>query len=120
MTEPDPRPRVLLVDDEPDLLTILSSLLEEEGYSVATATTGPEAVALARGEHFDVVLTDLKLPGIDGIDVLEQIGEIDPRARLVLMTGFVSDEIRAMLASQGYPCLLKPFDLEEVVAVMWE
>jgi CheY-like chemotaxis protein len=110
--------RVLLVDDEPDLLAILASLLEDEGYSVATATSGPEAVERARGEHFDVVVSDLKMPGMGGLEILAAIGAVDPDVRSVLMTGFVSEETRSLLASQGCPCLMKPFDIEEIVEVM--
>lgn len=118
MTPASPRERVLVVDDEPDLLAILAFLLEDEGYSVATASSGVEAVERARGEHFDVVVTDLKMPGMDGLEVLAEIGRVDPETRSMVMTGFVSEETRTLLDSQGYPYLLKPFEIEEIVALM--
>jgi CheY-like chemotaxis protein len=112
--------RVLVVDDEPDLLCVLATLLEDEGYEVVTAASGDEAVARARREHFHLMVTDLKMPGMDGLEVVAAIGAIDPDVRPILMTGFVSDEIRSTLDARGVPYVLKPFEIEEIVTAMHE
>jgi len=112
------RPRILIIDDEADLLEILGLELREAGYDVTCAATGADAVRRARREHFDVILTDYKMPGMDGIETLSAIEKTDPTMRAVLMTGFASDDVQAALRRSGRPHIAKPFDFDDLLTTL--
>jgi CheY-like chemotaxis protein len=82
-------PSVLLVDDNRDGLLVRRAVLEEEGYRVAMALNGVEALALFTAGHFDVVVTDNRMPLMDGVELIRRIREAKPQARVVLLSGFV-------------------------------
>ncbi|HRD51743.1 MAG TPA: response regulator transcription factor [Flavobacteriales bacterium] len=107
--------RILLVEDEPSLRSTLKLNLELEGYAVSTAQTGPEAMERLRGAHFDAVIMDVMLPGIDGFNVVETIrleGNKVPVLFLTARTG-TDDRIRGLRAGDDH--LGKPFDLTELL-----
>lgn len=112
------RPRILVVDDEPDLLEILAAELTDAGYDVTCAESGREAVDRVRRDHFDVVLTDYKMPGMDGLATLAAIEAVHPNQRAVLMTGYASDDVRNALKKSGRPYLPKPFDRDDLLATL--
>jgi len=86
VTDPD-TPRVLLVDDELDFLEMLSQRLRLRGLPVVTAPSGPEALEVLDREEVDVVVLDVRMPGMDGIEVLRRIKESHPRVEVVMLTG---------------------------------
>ncbi len=112
------RPRILVVDDEPDLLEILALELKDAGYDVTCAESGRDAVGYARGEHFDIVLTDYKMPGMDGLEALSAIEKADPNLRAVLMTGYASDEVQTALRMSGRPHIAKPFEVDDLLTTL--
>lgn len=85
--------RLLVIDDDPSTLSTLSALLESEGYAVETAESGERGLELAVGGIFDVVLCDVRLPGMSGLDVLRQLRERRLDASLIVMTGFASVDL---------------------------
>ncbi len=106
---------VMVVDDDPLVLDLLAEYLREDGYSVLTANSGEEAISKMRTAQLDVALVDLKMPGMDGLETIEQMTGIDPEAVTILMTGFptLDSSVRAIkLGASNY--ILKPFKLEEV------
>jgi DNA-binding NtrC family response regulator len=107
--------RILVVDDEEIVRESLSGWLEKDGYSVAAAADGPSALAALEAEPFAVVLLDLKMPGMDGLEVLEHAQATRPGAVVVLMTAYatVDTAVRAIKAG-AYDYLVKPFDPEEL------
>ena len=107
------KPRVLVVDDEPPQLEILRLILGSEGYEVATAASGRGALAALRRQPFDVVLTDLKMPDLSGIALLEEILREQPGACVVLMTahGTIDSAVEAMRKG-AFDYLTKPLDRE--------
>jgi len=107
------KPRVLVVDDEPPQLQILRLILGAEGYDVATAASGRGALASLRRQGADVVLTDLKMPDLSGIALLEQILREQPGACVVLMTahGTIDSAVEAMRKG-AFDYLTKPLDRE--------
>ncbi len=114
-----PRPRVLVVDDEPDLLDILADELSDAGYEVVCAPSGDEAVRLAaRGQRFDLALTDYKMPGLDGLQTIDALTRLDPTLRTVVMTGYVTGDVRAALRARRRPWIEKPFDLSALIATL--
>ncbi len=107
---------ILVVDDEKNYLLVLSAVLEEEGYEVFTALSGPEAIEIQKASDIDLVLTDMKMPGMDGIELLERIKERDPDLPVILMTahGTVDKAVEAMQKG-AYSYVLKPFDNERLI-----
>jgi len=110
--------RILIVDDEEDLTLGYSKCLSKVGYETKTANSGEEALALLREEIFDLVFLDIRLPKMDGMEVLKQALEIDPDLIVVMMTahGTVESAVEAMrLGAHHY--LMKGFDHEELRVV---
>src|SRR5512141_1502309 len=77
---------ILIVDDEKNYLLVLSAVLEEEGYEVLTAPGGAEALDVQKSSDIDLVVTDMKMPGMDGIELLEQVKARDPELPVIMMT----------------------------------
>ncbi len=102
--------KLLVVDDEPDVCELLAAALSEAGYAVRTCTNGTEAIELFRRERADLVFCDLKLPGIDGLSVLEAMKGIDPWATVIMVTGYGSVEVATHALRLGaYDFVEKPF-----------
>ncbi|HTQ45482.1 MAG TPA: HD domain-containing phosphohydrolase, partial [Polyangiaceae bacterium] len=118
-TAPDERPRVLIVDDEKFIRDILADFLGMEGYIVRTAEDGAAALQELGNAHYDLIISDLKMPNMGGIQLLEQIGTAAPNALTVIMTGFGTVETAIDAMKRGaYDYILKPFKVEEVIRVV--
>jgi two-component system NtrC family response regulator len=106
---------ILIVDDEKNYLLVLSAVLEEEGYEVLTTASSLEALEILKASDVDLVLTDMKMPGMDGIELLEQIKTRDPELPVIMMTahGTVDKAVEAMQKG-AYSYILKPFDNERL------
>jgi CheY-like chemotaxis protein len=106
---------ILLVDDEPLILSPLSLCLEDSNHRVTTAFSGQSALDLVRVKRFDLVITDLQMPGIDGITLLRSAKEIRPNTKVIIMTGSVlSASARRLISREADGFLDKPFSLEEL------
>jgi response regulator RpfG family c-di-GMP phosphodiesterase len=115
----DDRPSILVVDDEKVIRDMLADLLDMEGFHVRTAEDGSSALDELGRAHYDLVLSDLKMPKMGGIALLDQIGRVAPQAVTVIMTGFGTVETAIDAMKRGaYDYVLKPFKLEEVVHVV--
>jgi DNA-binding NtrC family response regulator len=110
-----PPKRILVVDDEPQIRNFIKSLFEMGGWDVHEAPSGTDGIEKIERERYDVILTDLKMPGADGIEVLRTAKKIQSDAEVVVMTGYgtVDAAIEAMRAG-AFHFLLKPFRAEEV------
>jgi CheY-like chemotaxis protein len=82
-------PNILLVDDSRDGLLVRRALLEELGYSVQIAINGEEGLKLFESSRFDLVVTDFRMPRMDGRQLIERIRQLDPNARVIMLSGFV-------------------------------
>lgn len=108
-------PRILVVDDEEDILKILKFILEKEGYIVDTAMNGEEALTLMDKNPYDIVLTDLRMPGMDGIELLEKVKALYPEVDVVIMTAYASIESAVSAIKKGAAdYIVKPFLNEDV------
>ncbi len=115
----DERPRVLIVDDEKFIRDILADFLGMEGYVVRTAEDGNAALNELNSTPYDLIISDLKMPRMGGIELLEQIGKKAPNALTVIMTGFGTVETAIDAMKRGaYDYILKPFKVEEVIHVV--
>ena len=107
---------VLVVDDEKNYPRILGAVLEEEGFEILTANSGAKALEILHNSDIDLVLTDMKMPEMDGIDLLEKIKARDPQLPVIMMTahGTVDKAVEAM-EKGAYSYLLKPFDNDRLI-----
>jgi DNA-binding NtrC family response regulator len=107
--------KVLLVDNDAEMVRVLSQHLQAEGYDVATATRGQDALAALRAEDVDVIVADLVMDGVDGMAIVREARQCDPAPRVILMTAFASLEtaIEAMRCG-AYDYLTKPFKLGQL------
>ena len=107
---------ILIVDDEINYTLILAAVLEDEGFETLTANSGAEAMATLAESDVDLVLTDMKMPAMDGIDLLERIKKEDADLPVIMMTahGTVEKAVEAMQKG-AYNYILKPFDNERLV-----
>ncbi len=107
---------ILIVDDEKNYPRILGAVLEEEGFEIYTANSGPEAIEILASSDVDLVLTDMKMPVMDGIQLLEKIKTKDPELPVIMMTahGTVDKAVEAMQKG-AYSYILKPFDNDRLI-----
>lgn len=113
------KPRVLVVDDEPFIRDILADFLAMEGYSVRTANDGQSALAELRAAPFDVVVSDLKMPNVGGLELLREVTQAYPSTLMVIMTGFGTVETAIHAMKQGaFDYVLKPFKADEIIRVV--
>lgn len=118
------RCQILVVDDEPELCHVLQKVLKKEGYRVLTATTGQKAIELLKKEKVHLLLLDLKMPDIGGLELLKKIrgeGKKKNRVPTVILTAYGSlSSAREAMALGAVDYLTKPFDLDEVKSVVKE
>ena len=106
---PKPKASILVVDDEPAMRLLLSSILKDEGYEVTAAASGEEALQLIATRQYHLVLTDLKMPGISGLELLAQVKRDDPDTAVIILTAFGTVEGAVEAMRQGaVHYLLKP------------
>ncbi len=114
-----PRPKILVVDDEPNVLLTVTAILQQESYDVDSAGGGEAAIRAIRSAHYDLVLTDLKMPGVDGLRVLEEVRNTSPSTVTVMMTGYGSVDSALEAVQRGaYEYLLKPTEVEDLKAAV--
>ncbi|HEX2172185.1 MAG TPA: response regulator [Dehalococcoidia bacterium] len=108
-------PRILLIDDEPNILETGRRVLERAGYQVCALDSAQAALDLMRAERLDAVVTDIMMPELSGVDLIEHIHDMLPDAAVVVMTGYGTDEVRAEMAGRGArEFLAKPFTPTEL------
>jgi DNA-binding response OmpR family regulator len=106
---------VLIVDDDESIRIILAEVLAKEGYDIAEAETGEEALEMLRQRDFDVVLTDLMMPVTDGMELLTIIRKLKPETRVIMITAFATIESAVEAMRKGASdYIAKPFDAEDV------
>lgn len=111
--------RVLLVDDELSMLLTLAANLELEGLEVETATSGALALALAREKTFDLVLSDVRMPQMNGVELFREIHKLHPCMPVILMTAFAMESLIEQAIHEGaFAVLPKPFDIDQVLKML--
>ena len=108
--------KILIVDDDRQILEMLSELLEEEGYSPESAIDGEQALNKLENENYHLVISDVRMPGIDGFEVLKQVKEKYKNTKVLLMTGYTDDyDISDALILGADDYITKPFDIPKVL-----
>lgn len=112
------RKSVLLVDDDPGMVDTLTDILQANRYEVAAARSGDTAVAMARSGAYDLVLMDIQMPGLNGVQALTAMKAAGLGARVIMMTAYTRDELVKEAEQQsGSPVLPKPLDLHRVLSL---
>lgn len=112
----NPPPRLLLIEDDRSLAAGLESVLTAEGYTVTLSARGDTGCELASTQDFEVILTDLRLPGLGGLDVVRRLHAAQPARPIILMTAHGTTETAIEATKLGaYDYLLKPFEMEELI-----
>ncbi len=111
--------RVLFVDDEQELVAAVTERLELRGIDAVGTTSGEQALERVEREHFDVVVLDVRMPGLDGLEVVRQLQQTHPELKVVLMSGHGSREAREEgLRLGAFDYLQKPVDIRHLVSIL--
>jgi DNA-binding NtrC family response regulator len=114
-------PKLLIIDDEEIALMNLQHVLKKNGYDIVTADTGPKGLNLLKNDHFDVVLTDLKMERVDGMRILEECRRNHPTTEVIMITGYATVDSAIEAMKQGaYHYIAKPYRIEAVRKVVAE
>ena len=107
--------RILLAEDEEAMRTYLERALTKAGYEVVAVDRGTEAVPLLETSHFDLLLSDIVMPEMDGIELAQVCAEVSPRTKVMFITGFAAVTLRASREQPQAKVLSKPFHLRDLV-----
>src|SRR5438552_1067041 len=114
-----PAAKILLIEDDPGIVMTLRRVLKEEGHEVLVEKRGDSGLAAAREDSFDIVITDMKLPGLNGLDLVRELHAAKPRLPIILMTAHGTTETAIQATQSGaYDYLLKPFEVPELIALV--
>ena len=112
-------PSVLIVDDEPNIIEILEIVLQDEGMEVHRASRGSEALAILKKKEIDVVISDIRMPDLSGVDLLREAKKIVPDTVFVMITAYASTETAIEAVQHGaYDYVTKPFQLDDIRSVV--
>lgn len=111
--------KILVVDDEEALRTVLSAELEGEGYQVSTAGDGEEAIKILGSQQFHLILLDIKMPNVDGFEVLKFVKQQQPSTKVIMLTGFA--DLKNAIESKKLGAedfVSKPYDLVDLLTTV--
>jgi len=113
--------RIIIIDDDEGIRETLAAILQEEGYQVDTAESGKEAIEKTNAKLYNVALIDIRLPDIEGIDLLNGIKETVPKIRKIIVTGYPTLQNAVEAVNRGADAyVLKPFDVAKVLKIIEE
>ena len=109
------KPRILVVDDETAMRESLKDWLMEDGYEIGLAASGEEAIVMSQEKNWEVIMLDLKMPGMDGIEALKILKEVSPESEILIMTAYATIDTAVEAMKEGaFDYLVKPFDPDAV------
>lgn len=115
------RPSILIVDDDVSMARTTAMILERKGWAVTTAHNGPEAIEIVRTQPFNVILMDIRMPLMDGVETVRRIKRVRPDAVVIMMTAYaVEDLVQQALEEGAYGILYKPLDIDRVMSLIEE
>jgi DNA-binding response OmpR family regulator len=113
-------PRVLIVDDEPDAVELLKEFLAAKGYDTLTASNGEDALRLVKAERPHLILLDVRMPKMNGLEVLRQVRQIDQEVGVIIVTAVDEEETgRQALKLGAFDYIVKPLDLDYLERSLW-
>lgn len=113
--------RILVIDDDENITKVVAAILRDKGYSVDTAGSGNEAIKKTQKNHYDLMLIDIRLPDIDGTELLTKIRDTTPKIRKIIVTGYPTLNNAVTAVNKGADAyVMKPFDVEEMLETVKE
>ncbi len=110
---------VLIVDDNKSLCRVLSYILNQKGYATTIASDGLEAIKLVEETSFDIILMDLRMPHMNGVEAFKEIKKLRPDAAVVMMTAYSVEElVQEALEEGAFGIVYKPLDTEKIVTLI--
>lgn len=111
--------RILIVDDDENIRKVLVTILEEEGYNVESVDTAKKAIEATKRKFYNIALIDIRLPDMEGIELLTKMRETTPRVRKVVITGYPTLQNAVEAVNRGADAyIMKPFDMDKVLATI--
>jgi DNA-binding NtrC family response regulator len=113
--------RILIVDDDENIRKVLETILEEEGYYVESVDTAKKAMERTRRKFYNLALIDIRLPDIEGIELLTKVKDTTPRMRKIIITGYPTLQNAVEAVNRGADAyILKPFDMDKTLEIIRE
>jgi DNA-binding NtrC family response regulator len=113
--------KILIVDDDPAMVDTLADILSDEGFRIGKAGDGYTAVEMIKENGIDMVLMDIRMPGMDGVETFRQLKEIKPDIKVIMMTAYAMDDmIEEVRRLKAYVCLNKPLDMDNLISLVTE
>ena len=113
--------RIMIIEDDKEMRSLLKDFFEEEGFETDSASNGVDALRMLFKDHFDLVITDIRMPGLTGLDILPRIRRLKPEIPIIVMTAYGSDDVRRRSLERGATIYLeKPIHLSKLRAVIRE
>lgn len=113
--------RIMIIEDDKEMRSLLKDFLEEEGFETDSASNGVDALRMLSKDYFDLVITDIRMPGLTGLDILPRIRRLKPEIPIIVMTAYGSDDVRRRSLERGATIYLeKPIHLSKLRAVIRE
>ncbi|MCX8150960.1 MAG: response regulator [Candidatus Bathyarchaeota archaeon] len=113
--------RILVIDDDENITQVVAAILKDKGYSVDVASSGSEAIIKSETNHYDLMLIDIRLPDMEGTELLSRIRDTTPKIRKIIVTGYptLQNAVTA-LNKNADAYIMKPFDVEKMLATISE
>ena len=113
--------RILVVDDDENILKVVAAILKDKGYTVETASSGNEAIKKTQKAHYDLMLIDIRLPDMEGTELLTKVKETTPKIRKVIVTGYPTLHNAVTAVNKGADAyIMKPFEVEKMLDTIKE
>jgi len=112
----DKTAKILIIDDDENIRKALVAVLEDEGYAVESVDTGKKGIEKTEAEFFNLALIDIRLPDMEGVDLLPKMRETSPKIRKIIITGYPTLQNAAAAVNKGADAyIMKPFDMEKML-----
>ena len=111
--------KILIVDDDPKILIVIQRLLEAKGHECVTAENGVKALELVKGDVFNLIITDMRMPNMDGLTLLRKLKKDEPFIPVILITAYASNETAIESVKRGvFDYVVKPFQTKDLLATV--
>jgi DNA-binding response OmpR family regulator len=113
--------RILVIEDDAEMRSLLKDFFEEEGFEIDSVSNGFEALQILIRGFFDLIITDIRMPGLTGLDILPRLRKFQPRASIIVITAFGSEEVHRRAMERGASVYLeKPLRFHELKTIIHE
>ncbi len=117
----DQHGRILVIDDDENIRKVVEAILKDQGYEVDTAESGKDAVQKTQKNHYDLMLVDIRLPDMEGTELLTKVRDTTPRIRKIMVTGYPTLQNAVAAVNKGADAyVMKPFDVDKLLDTIKE